>query len=53
MSLPPEVDAVAQEMTRAGCSQREIGKLLGMSHVGIAKMERRARETGRLPKEDE
>jgi DNA-directed RNA polymerase specialized sigma24 family protein len=35
-----------------GCSQREIGKLLGMSHVGIAKMERRARETNRLPEEE-
>jgi DNA-directed RNA polymerase specialized sigma24 family protein len=35
----------------AECSLREIAELLGMTHTGVAKMERRARRAG-LPEEE-
>ena len=33
----------------AGCSLRDIAELLGMTHTGVAKMERRARGSRKGP----
>jgi DNA-directed RNA polymerase specialized sigma24 family protein len=44
--------AVVIRARDAGCSLRDIGDLLGMTHTGVAKLERRARKPGRLPEEE-
>lgn len=41
-----KVKALVVRARDLGCSQRALGDLLGMTHVGIAKLEQRAREEG-------
>lgn len=41
-----KVKALVVKARDLGCSQRALGELLNMTHVGIAKLEQRAREEG-------
>jgi DNA-directed RNA polymerase specialized sigma24 family protein len=50
--LETEVAQAILEIRAEGGSLREIAKELDMSHGGVAWIERKARETGRLPEEE-